>query len=87
MKSKKEIEEKREEIKSLGYLRKLQIVSVYAIEKCLLNKIPIQLINHSDKIKSISFATATLFSTTILPMIYVYNRDKNEDNECVLGVN
>ncbi|RVD92767.1 hypothetical protein TUBRATIS_007160 [Tubulinosema ratisbonensis] len=86
MKSNKIVEEKKKEIESMGYLRKIPIVTVYVLEKHLLDKIPSNLKKYSNQLKSLSYATITLFSTTILPMMYIYSRDKNEE-ECILGIN
>ncbi|KCZ82051.1 hypothetical protein H312_00533 [Anncaliia algerae PRA339] len=85
--SDKEIEEKKQEIKSLGLLRKVPVVLTYAVDKHIINKVPPKAKETIEKIKSIAFASITIFSVTVLPILYVYNRDREEDKESPLMLN
>lgn len=75
-----EIDVIKKEICDYSFLKKIPLVATYAVETFIDRRVPAWVKRCAGIVCSVAFAGASLFSISLLPMLYVYNRDKDDED-------
>lgn len=75
----------RKEISEYDIYKKVPLVFNYVLESYVLDSVPTFVRTHTETLKKIGFFGACIFSASVVPMLYIYRRDRDVQDDSLLS--